>query len=305
LGIVFYDHFVVLLIERYCHGRVLPTRQSGAPPVRYICLDARSVAYLSLNAFNEYAFVMRLTYYLWRGGRGKILPWKLTQLTVWNTAIAMGIMFVSMDVLYAPLHHLLHLPALYPLIHKHHHRQHFPARGYLDAGNEHPIEHMIGVMCTWFAVSVAEALLPTCKLWLEMVKGHRSGTISEVGEFTEWIRGGGVHALTVFFFFQFHAALAMLNHSPYDVTFSLPLVGSSSIFGTDNKFMGGNFLKRLLTGQWFEYSVRHHEMHHRKFNCNYGQYCMFYDRWMGSFLEYEGPMTAVELVAKKKRLKQM
>jgi hypothetical protein len=31
---------------------------------------------------------------------------------------------------------------VYPYVHKHHHRQILPKRGYLDAGNEHPIEQV-------------------------------------------------------------------------------------------------------------------------------------------------------------------
>jgi len=313
LGVVFYDHLVVLLIEKCFKSKVLPTREPGAPPVRYVSLDKRSIVYLSLNAFNEYAFVMRLTHYLWWGGHQQLLTWKLTQMTLCNTILALGIMFVSMDMLYAPLHHLLHLPTFYPLIHKHHHRQHFPARGYLDAGNEHPIEHMIGVVCTWFAVCVAEILLPTFGMWLERVKEHGLSGLLDGEETATWTQGGGVHALTVIVFFQFHAALAMLNHSPYNVQFSLPFMGSASLFGAENKMLQwldeitfvGKWMKRIFTGQWFKYSVGHHEMHHRKFNFNYGQYCMLYDLWMGTFLEYEGPMSAEEIEArKKKKLKE-
>lgn len=292
LGVLFYDHLVVLLIERCVRSPVLPSRREGAPPVRYVGLDALSLLYLSLNAFNEYAFVMRLTHYLWSGGHQAQLPWHASQLTPGNTLVALGVMFVAMDLLYAPLHHLLHLPALYPLIHKHHHRQHFPARGYLDAGNEHPIEHMIGVACTWFAVCAAEVFLPTCGLWLGKVTG---------GDTTTWTRGGGVHALTVLLFFQAHAALACLNHSPYDVQFSLPVLGSARLFGAlDDTTRPDQWMSRILAGQWFHYSVGHHEMHHRKFRYNYGQYCMLYDMWMGTFLEYEGAVTATEIKAGKK-----
>jgi sterol desaturase/sphingolipid hydroxylase (fatty acid hydroxylase superfamily) len=109
-------------------------------------------------------------------------------------------------------------------------------------------------------------------------------------------------------FFQFHAALACMNHSPYDVRFSLPFIGSASLFGSENQVVQsvdganctGNWLRKMITGQWFQYSVEHHEMHHRKFNFNYGQYCMFYDLWMGTFIEYEGPLSAAQLEAKKR-----
>mmetsp|Transcript_21774 Transcript_21774/g.47207 ORF Transcript_21774/g.47207 Transcript_21774/m.47207 type:complete len:405 (+) Transcript_21774:208-1422(+) len=305
-GILFYDHLVVFLIEKMFRCKVLPTRQPGAPPVRYVELDTRSVVYLSINSFNEYVFVMRLTYYLWNEGFNQQLSWKMSQISLGNTIIALGIMFVSMDVLYAPLHHFLHLPSLYPLIHKHHHRQHFPTRGYLDAGNEHPIEHMIGVICTWFAVCTSELMLPTCRVILESVMSNGFDDLKDAT--TVSLSGGGVHAVTVLIFFQLHAALAMMNHSPYDAQFSLPFVGSSCLFGTDNIFVRrveaiplvGKRLKRIITGQWFNYSVGHHEMHHRKFNFNYGQYCMLYDLMMGTFIEYQGPLGAAELESRKK-----
>ena len=307
LGVTFYDHLVILLIEKCFNSKVLPTREEGAPPVRYVTLDKRSYIYLFLNSFNEYAFVMRLTHYCWQGGYQNLLSWKLTELTLSNTIIALGIMFISMDILYAPLHHILHLPSFYPLVHKHHHRQHFPTRGYLDAGNEHPIEHMIGVVCTWFAVCTAEVLSPTSVLWLSRIKEYGlTGLWENNVDSVTMIQGGGVHALTVVLFIQFHAALACLNHSPYNVKFSLPFVGSGSLFGTENTtnlwlndltFIG-RWTRRLVTGQWFQYSVGHHEMHHRKFNYNYGQYCMLYDKFMGTYIEYEGPKSAADLKRK-------
>eukprot|EP00584_Thalassiosira_punctigera_P025484 CAMPEP_0172552132 /NCGR_PEP_ID=MMETSP1067-20121228/43645_1 /TAXON_ID=265564 ORGANISM="Thalassiosira punctigera, Strain Tpunct2005C2" /NCGR_SAMPLE_ID=MMETSP1067 /ASSEMBLY_ACC=CAM_ASM_000444 /LENGTH=240 /DNA_ID=CAMNT_0013340053 /DNA_START=541 /DNA_END=1264 /DNA_ORIENTATION=- len=183
----------------------------------------------------------------------------------------------------------------------------------LDAGNEHPIEHMIGVMCTWFAVCTAEILLPTIGMWSSRVKYQGSGGLFNVRDTIPWTKGGGVHAATVLVFFQFHAALAMLNHSPYNVQFSLPFMGSTVLFGAENKVLRwldemtivGKWVTKIITGQWFMYSVGHHEMHHRKFNFNYGQYCMFYDLWMGTFLEYEGPLSAGEIEARKiKRLKE-
>ena len=66
-------------------------------------------------------------------------------------------------------------------------------------------------------------------------------------------------------FFNIHAALAMLNHSPYDVEFDIIPFGI------------------------LKYSVANHEMHHRKFSVNYAQYSMFYDHLMKTFALYEGP----------------
>lgn len=225
-AITFYDHLVIACVK-LSNAKLLPTRTTGKP-VRYVPLDARSVAFLSLNSLLEWIFVQRLCHYLYYSPS---VSQALEEIGLLNTAAALYVMFVVLDFCYAPCHHLLHVPALYPLVHKHHHRQHYPVRGYLDAGNEHPIEHLIGTTCTWAAVLAA-------------------------------VHVTGAHAVTIFAFFNIHAALAMLNHSPYDVQFNV---------------LG------------IRYTVANHEMHHRKFTVNYAQYTMWYDQLSGSYADYEGP----------------
>lgn len=225
-AITMYDHLVIFIIN-LSNAKLLPTRTTGKP-VRYVTLDRLSFIFLSINSLNEWVFVQRLCYYLWHATE---IPKSLDDLGLANTLGALYVMFVVLDVCYAPCHHFLHMPSVYPLIHKHHHRQHFPTRGYLDAGNEHPVEHMIGTLCTWAAVTAAVSIT-------------------------------GAHAATVFLFFNIHAALAMLNHSPYNIEFGA--------FG-------------------IRYSVANHEMHHRKFTVNYSQYCMWYDHLVETYADYEGP----------------
>mmetsp|Transcript_23584 Transcript_23584/g.51613 ORF Transcript_23584/g.51613 Transcript_23584/m.51613 type:complete len:289 (+) Transcript_23584:335-1201(+) len=235
LAINVYDHLVVYAVDSIFSQKYLPTRTTGKP-VRYVGLDLQSIVFLSINAVHEWILVQRLCHYIWHSPDVSL---DIGDIGLLNTVGALFVMFIVLDVCYAPCHHVLHMPFLYPLIHKHHHRQHFPTRGYLDAGNEHPIEHVIGVMSTWSAVLVAVRL---CR----------------------------AHSLVIFLFFNIHAALAMLNHSPYDVEFDIIPFG-------------------LLT-----YSVANHEMHHRKFTVNYGQYSMWYDHLMKTFASYEGPMTSAK-----------
>jgi sterol desaturase/sphingolipid hydroxylase (fatty acid hydroxylase superfamily) len=229
-AILFYDHLVVFMVDTIFKNNLLPTRTTGKP-VRYVELDTKSLVYLSINSLHEWVFVQRLCHFLWYSPD---VPLVSSEISLLNTFGALSVMFIVLDTLYAPCHHILHMPRLYPLIHKHHHRQHFPTRGYLDAGNEHPLEHVVGVMSIWGAV-LAAVYGPT-----------------------------GAHACTLFVFFNIHAALAMLNHSPYNVEFSL--------------------VPGLV-----KYSVGNHEMHHRKFTVNYAQYCMWYDHAVQSFAPYEGP----------------
>ena len=230
VAITFYDHLVVFVLECFFRDKLLPTRTTGKP-VRYVSLDRKSVVFLTINAFHEWIFVQRLCHFIWYSPDVSI---KGEDIGIVNTLGALYVMFIVNDICYAPCHHIMHMPFLYPLIHKHHHRQHFPTRGYLDAGNEHPIEHLIGVLSTWGAV-LAAVYGPT-----------------------------GAHGGTIFLFFNIHAALAMLNHSPYNINFP------------------------VIPGV-MEYSVANHEMHHRKFTINYAQYCMWYDHTMNTFSSYEGP----------------
>ena len=88
------------------------------------------------------------------------------------------VLFIVYDFFYTLLHGFLHIRAVYPLIHKHHHRQHFPTRGYLDAGNEHPIEHVVGVTCTWAAV-LAAALFPPA--------GPATAALAQLFLHMEWV----------------------------------------------------------------------------------------------------------------------
>jgi sterol desaturase/sphingolipid hydroxylase (fatty acid hydroxylase superfamily) len=231
-AIAFYDYFVILIVEKVFRGdkNLLPTRTTGKP-VRYVELDTKSIVYLAINSVDEWIFVQRLCHFLWHSPD---VSTRLQDISMLNTLVALAVMFIVLDVCYAPCHHILHKPWIYPLIHKHHHRQHYPTRGYLDAGNEHPIEHFIGIMSTWGAV-LAATYGPT-----------------------------GAHAAVVFLFFNVHAALAMLNHSPYNVQFDI--------------------IPGLVS-----YKVSNHEMHHRKFTINYAQYCMWYDYVMNTYGDYEGP----------------
>ena len=65
-------------------------------------------------------------------------------MTLSNSVAPIPVMFLVYDAFYQPFHRILHIPALYPLVHKHHHRQKVPTRGNLDAINVHPFEFVSG-----------------------------------------------------------------------------------------------------------------------------------------------------------------
>lgn len=112
----------------------------------------------------------------------------LEQLSFGNTVCAIYLTFLISDFLYYWAHRAMHLPSLYRYIHKHHHRQSLPHRGYLDAANEHPVEQIIGLSTLMAAFQLVSLLSP-------------------------W----GLHAYAVGDLFIIYGSLAFLNHTEYDV----------------------------------------------------------------------------------------
>mmetsp|Transcript_7294 Transcript_7294/g.11647 ORF Transcript_7294/g.11647 Transcript_7294/m.11647 type:complete len:274 (-) Transcript_7294:706-1527(-) len=98
------------------------------------------------------------------------------------------LVFIVDDFFYYWAHRAMHLPLLYPLCHKHHHRQSMPRRGYFDAANEHPLEQIIGIGLVFISFYVTLQLSP-------------------------W----GVHGGGVVLFVLLYAIGAFLNHTEYDI----------------------------------------------------------------------------------------
>ena len=72
------------------------------------------------------------------------IVWRTEDLTLMNTLGSLVAFYAFYDYFYMWFHYLLHVRWLYPLIHKHHHRQKAPSRGNLDAINVHPFEYVVG-----------------------------------------------------------------------------------------------------------------------------------------------------------------
>ncbi|KAH9249727.1 hypothetical protein BASA81_012523 [Batrachochytrium salamandrivorans] len=110
------------------------------------------------------------------------VEWDLHKLTLANTLGSLVGFFTLYDFFYVLLHRFLHIRAIYPWVHKHHHRQHAPSRGNVDAVNVHPFEFLSGEFLHLFAIMVVPC-----------------------------------HALTVLVFMVIAGVLASLNHTRYDV----------------------------------------------------------------------------------------
>lgn len=67
------------------------------------------------------------------------IVWDMNDFTIWNTFVAFLFVFALSDLCYYTGHRIVHkYPQLYALVHKHHHRESSPQRGWFDTSNAHP-----------------------------------------------------------------------------------------------------------------------------------------------------------------------
>ena len=185
-GLAFLDWAVESLVRRVLRPPTLEYRVQNPKAVGLEALEVIDYSFLFINSFIEYAFALQVARFVVTTG-----AWSASELGLWNTAPALFLVFAIDDAFYAPTHKLMHNYRLYPYIHKHHHRQWLPARGYTDAGNEHPLEQVLGLSCLWATLQIVARLT-------------------------------GLHAATIVVHFTLYAALAMLNHTGCDVRVKLP-----------------------------------------------------------------------------------
>lgn len=85
------------------------------------------------------------------------IVWDFDAFTVANTLIAFLVVFALSDLVYYTGHRIVHAyPTLYAYVHKHHHQDAYPIRGWLDTCNAHPTDFFY----TGFSTS------PISVLWL-------------------------------------------------------------------------------------------------------------------------------------------
>jgi sterol desaturase/sphingolipid hydroxylase (fatty acid hydroxylase superfamily) len=127
------------------------------------------------------------------------VSWNVQDASLKSILLPLPVIFIVYDFFYTILHWFLHIKAVYPLIHKHHHHQKAPSRATDDAVNVHPVEFTLGEYNHLFAIFLYCRCL------------H-----------------GTVHILGVLVFLAIGGVLAGWNHTRFDITFSL--FGSITIF---------------------------------------------------------------------------
>eukprot|EP00984_Skeletonema_dohrnii_P035121 scaffold34616_cov159-Skeletonema_dohrnii-CCMP3373.AAC.26 len=213
------------------------------------------------------------------GGQGIFTT---TNLSIHNTILPLPLLFLIYDFFYTLLHWFLHMKAVYAHVHKHHHFQKAPSRANIDAVNVHPLEFFLGEFNHILALVL-------------VVQGV--GTVS-VGEYiTVGYRGMDVSWVCAVLFIGLGGILAGLNHTRHDVVLSVPsssvatdasvetdeTSSSSSSSTNNNNTISKNSSKGYLT----IFDSKHHDVHHRIPQSNYGQYTVFWDRIFGTFRDYD------------------
>ena len=188
-------------------------------------LERKDYVFLVLNQAVELVFLLNLAVF------ALTLPREAEELTVLNTVVVFYAAFLLDDFFYYFMHRFLHVPAVYPYVHKHHHRQPLPYRGYVDAANESPLEQVGGLACIFGTIKILTPLL-------------------------------GFHVFTLATFFSVFAVLAYLNHTPYDIKLGIwGLEYTVRAHETHHRMLRGNYSQNTmlwdkLFGTYLEYPSR-------------------------------------------------
>jgi sterol desaturase/sphingolipid hydroxylase (fatty acid hydroxylase superfamily) len=169
-------------------------------------LETLDIAFITFNKLSTIAFVYNAAQMLfWTPTISK----RLDELTIGNTIGSLIAFYIFYDFFYLCFHQFLHVRAIYPYIHKHHHRQKAPSRGNADAINVHPFEFVVGE-------------------YLHLL--------------TIWVIP--CHMYTAIFFVIIGGILASLNHTRFDV--SIPFLYSVKVHDVHHRMPESNYAQYTM-----------------------------------------------------------
>jgi len=186
-GLLFLLDVIIHAVLKMLNPPRMLFRQTNPNFKGLAALEWIDFTFLALNSVIEYTYLCNLAYFALHS-RWIAVP--VSSMSPLNTVVAFFLLFVVNDFFYALAHRFMHWTVVYPFVHKHHHRQTLPRRGYADAGNEHPIEQIIGLGTNWIAVNIV------CRVV-------------------------GCHALAVLAYMAVYGVLALLNHTEFELNFNV------------------------------------------------------------------------------------
>jgi len=157
--------------------------ERGKPLYELTLLDH---SFITFNKLTTAIFSYHVVSFCWYSKR---IVWKIHDITLLNTAIALVLLYILYDLGYSWFHRILHLRSVYGYIHKHHHRQLAPYRGNIDAINVHPFEFVSGEYNHLLVVFLISRLFP-------------------------------IHISSIAIFIVMGGILASLNHTRFDIHLS-------------------------------------------------------------------------------------
>jgi hypothetical protein len=221
-----------------------------------------------------------------------------SQLTIQNTLLPLPLLFIIYDFFYTLLHWALHLKSIYAYVHKHHHYQKAPSRANIDAVNVHPLEFFLGEFNHVWALHLVVKGVKISLPFLHYIGNQQEGQDEQQQVWALFgYHGMDVSWLCAVLFIGFGGILAGLNHTRHDVVLGVPSSsGASSVSltsedatsgTTSNSDNNSSSSNSSAKGYYTIFDSKHHDVHHRIPQSNYGQYTVFWDRIFGTFRDYD------------------
>jgi sterol desaturase/sphingolipid hydroxylase (fatty acid hydroxylase superfamily) len=137
--------FLALIVDLilWAGGMGLPL----LPLNKYPKLEWKDWSYVYFNRFVVLPFLsFIIVRVVWNS---KAVVWDMDNMNFFNTFVAFFLVFSLSDLTYYTGHRIVHkVPALYNFVHKHHHKESHPRRGWVDTCNAHPTDFFYTGFCT-------------------------------------------------------------------------------------------------------------------------------------------------------------
>lgn len=192
---------------------------SGLIPIKGKHLDefdSTDKLYIFINKL----LIIVFTYHvIWVSYYTPTIKWAWDEITPANTLGSLVCFYLFYDIFYMTFHRILHIRAIYPYVHKHHHRQKAPSRGNLDGINVHPFEFIVGEYLHLLTIYVIPC-----------------------------------HVLSVAIFIILGGILASLNHTRFDIV--IPGIYSVKVHDVHHRLPESNYGQYIMLWDYIFGSYR-------------------------------------------------
>jgi sterol desaturase/sphingolipid hydroxylase (fatty acid hydroxylase superfamily) len=145
-----------IILEKFEHHIIRVQRfEISAAKGKLEMLQHVDICFIGLNSLPEFILFNHIAAFC----AGPLVEGHLAELTIMNGPVAYILSLLAFDFVYWLFHATLHHGSIYQYIHKHHHRQQVPFRGYADAVNVHPFEELCGATCFWLGLVFAASTI--------------------------------------------------------------------------------------------------------------------------------------------------